>query len=149
MVSSKKRTWICAILIGFNLLFIWGNSMLPARLSAALSGWLRELIFGTGLPEGDAEVASFSLRKLAHFLEFASLGGLITWLLAMLRKNTWYYPLTLGTLACLVDETIQGFVPGRAPMLLDVGVDVLGVSLGIVTVNLLLWWLYRKHRKEK
>ncbi len=123
--------------------------MLPAHLSAALSGWLRELIFGTGLSKGDADTASFSLRKLAHFLEFASLGGLLTWLLGMLRKNTWYYPLALGTLVCLVDETIQGFVPGRAPMLLDVGVDVLGVSLGIVTANLLFWWLYRKRWEEK
>lgn len=112
--------------------------MLPAQISAAISGWLRELIFGTGLGEAAKDTASFSLRKLAHFLEFASLGGLFTWLLAMLRKNHWYYPLIFGTLACLVDETIQGFVPGRAPMLFDVGVDVLGVSLGIAVVNVMI-----------
>lgn len=119
--------------------------MLPAHLSGALSGWFRELIFGEGLPAGEAtDAADFSLRKLAHFLEFASLGALITWLLSMLRKNTRYYPLILGTLACLVDETIQGFVPGRAPMLLDVGVDVLGVSLGIIVVN--IWKTIKRNR---
>lgn len=129
-LGNRKR--LATALICANLLFIWGNSLLPASVSGAFSQWVKDLldilVGGDGLPsEGDG-----LLRKLAHFLEFTSLGLLLGWRFFMSRPNSWILPaLLLGVSAACVDELLQHFSPGRAPRFTDVGIDALGVALGI------------------
>lgn len=128
---TPKRLGLCAALIVCNLVFIWGNSLLPGEISGALSQWLRELLaplFGQG-PESQG---SGLLRKLAHFTEFACLGALLGWLFAMLRgKPAVSLPLLLAFAAAGIDETIQRFVPDRGPSLWDVALDTCGAAVGI------------------
>ena len=131
---------LCTAMLVFNLAFIWGNSMLPARISAAISGWLRTLLFGSGEAGGDILASEFPLRKLAHFLEFASLGTLLVWKTGMLKKGTFFRPLCLGAGAALLDECIQFFSPGRAPRVLDWSIDCLGVLLGLGIINSILYF---------
>lgn len=135
MISQKRRSMvICGLLLSLNLLFIWGNSLLPADASGALSSWLLKLLTGVGTEEGQAEPGEGLLRKLAHFCEFASLGFLLGWLLAMLRETSWAWVLpaaVLGCLAACIDELLQYLAPGRAPGLWDVGIDTAGVLAGI------------------
>lgn len=138
MIRTKKRLWICCVAIAVNLAFIWGNSLLPGNVSGAISGWLRNLLAAL-LPGGSEEpdAGHGLLRKLAHFTEFCTLGMLLSWLFAMLRPKTWQrwaFPLLCGVFAACVDETIQCFVPDRGPGIKDVGIDTLGVILGIVII---------------
>lgn len=146
MIRSRKRLAVCSCLLCVNLCFIWGNSLLPGEISGAVSGWLRNLIallFG-GSPDG-SDTGHGLLRKLAHFTEFACLGLLFCWLLGMLQRKYWpLWSLLCGAAVAAVDETIQLFVPDRGPAIKDVGIDTLGVCLGIVII-----YIIRKQKQSK
>lgn len=122
---------LCMILLVLNLMFIWGNSLLPASASRTFSKWVQELISGVAGTEDPSQVIGHGLlRKLAHFTEFCSLGILLSWLFFMQQKN-WLLPLTYGFLAACVDELIQCMVPDRGPGIRDVLIDTAGVAVGI------------------
>ena len=130
MRARDRQIRLCKVLIALNLCFIWGNSLMPAEVSQAVSDGvkmlLNELIPGTG--------GSGLLRKIAHFTEFAALGLLLQWLHVLMKKKGWH-PLAWGAAAACMDEIIQIFVPGRGPGILDVGIDVCGVLTGIVLLQ--------------
>ena len=145
MIRTEKRLRLCAALIVVNLCFIWGNSLLPGEISGAISDAVKNLLRWClsflNLPSGGGGGGGL-LRKVAHFTEFACLGGLFTWLFSMLRRPAWL-ALGCGFLAACVDETIQIFVPDRGPSVFDVGIDTAGVAVG-VTLLLLLHQIKRK-----
>lgn len=145
---SKKRMTLCTILLTLNLLFIWGNSLMPASVSGAISQWVRDLI--GFLFEGDEGGGGDGvLRKLAHFSEFCCLGLCLSWLTGMWAKTIWRSvtpSLACGFTAACIDEALQHLSPGRAPRLTDVGIDTAGIAVGIT----LLWTgyhIYKKHKK--
>ena len=136
------------MLLILNIGFIWGNSLLPGEVSGAFSGWVRDLLawlFPSGPDVPDA--GHGLLRKLAHFTEFACLGGLLTWLFAMVQRPK-ALALLCGFLVASADETIQRFVPERGPSLRDVLIDTAGVTAGILL--LLVGYAIMKYwRKQK
>lgn len=140
MVRTEKRLRLCTALLVLNIAFIWGNSLLPGEISGAISNGLKaflEMLIGVqeGPPGGGG-----LLRKLAHFTEFACLGVLLRWLFGMLFAQKWQnyvWPLTVGVAVASVDETIQLFVPDRGPHIKDVGIDTLGLTLGICIISLI------------
>ena len=146
MIRTDKRLRLCTALLICNLVFIWGNSLLPGEGSGAFSDWVKAIL--AKLFSGDADDSSGGglLRKVAHFTEFAALGLCLAWLHGMLQKGK-LRPFLWGVLAASVDETIQRFVPDRGPSVKDVCIDSAGVLTGII----LLWtgynYLQRKHRK--
>lgn len=133
MIPKTRRAMaLCMALLACNLLFIWGNSLMPASLSGAFSQWLRDLLGAAS--GGGAGQSDGLLRKIAHFAEFASLGMLLSWLFAMLKERKQTVVLlaaACGCLAACVDEMLQYLAPGRAPRLTDVGIDTAGVLAGI------------------
>ena len=137
MVNSKTRVRLCIALIVANVAFIWGNSMLPAEISAALSSWVKKFLLFF-LPAGDGAPIQGTglLRKVAHVLEFASLGALWCWYLLMGRRrpSLAYFP---GLCTACIDETIQCFVPGRGPRVTDVMIDLGGFTLGVAIILLI------------
>ncbi len=145
MIRSKKRITLCVVLLVLNLVFIWGNSLLPGEISGAISDFVRDalravlnFLFGhrPGTPSGGGGL----LRKLAHFTEFTCLGMCLCWLFAMLRKKKTeqlLLPFLTGATVACIDETIQIFVPLRGPAVKDVGIDTAGVVLGIVFITLI------------
>ena len=142
MKKTNTRMRLCITLLVLNLLFLWGNSLLPGEVSGAFSRWVKELL---GIAPGDPHTGHGLLRKLAHFTEFACLGLLLCWLLGMLQRKLWpLWSLLCGASAAAIDETIQLFVPDRGPAIKDVGIDTLGVCLGIVII-----YIIRKHKKSK
>ncbi len=148
MLRTQKRLWFCCCLLCINLAFIWGNSLLPGEISGAISGWLRDLLASL-FPDGPDKPDSGHglLRKLAHFTEFCTLGMLFSWLYAMLLKKNWQrtaLAFFCGIFVACVDETIQCFVPDRGPGIKDVGIDTLGVALGVVII-----YFIRKRTKLK
>lgn len=142
MIRSKKRIRFCFLLVILNILFIWGNSLLTREISSAISrfvGWILSMFYsGPGTPaEGKGHGI---LRKIAHFTEFCSLGVLLGWGVRMLREKTWEFyvlPLIVGIAVASVDEVIQIFVPGRGPHIRDVGIDTMGVVMGVLLLSLI------------
>ena len=131
MKKTNFRLRLCIALLVLNLVFIWGNSLLPGEISGAFSRWVKELL---GIAPGDPHTGHGMLRKLAHFTEFACLGLCLQWLHGMLRKPVWR-SLLCGFAAACLDECIQIFVPDRGPAIKDVLIDTSGVLLGVM----LLW----------
>lgn len=82
---------------------------------------------GTGLGTWD-----LVLRKLAHLAEYAVLG-------ALLARATGQVALAVGAgvLYAVSDEVHQAFVAGRAGRPLDVAIDAVGVTLGVVAFRAL------------
>nr|MBQ8244470.1 VanZ family protein [Oscillospiraceae bacterium] len=136
MIRTSRRLLLCAALLTLLLGFIWGNSLLPGEISQAISNWVQQLLFDTRPTPGELALAGNGiLRKLAHFTEFTALGMTLGWLFGMLGRNR-RWPLLTGMAAGGIDELIQSFVPERAPRLLDVGIDSLGVLTGIILLHL-------------
>lgn len=145
---TKGRLRLCITLLVLNLIFIWGNSLLPGEISGDFSRWVKELIAALLGQELGGEGGHGLLRKLAHFTEFGCLGAVLSWLLRMLRQRQWEYlvmPLCGGFVVACIDETIQRFVPDRGPGILDVGIDTAGVLVGIILFS----GVYFCRKKEK
>ena len=143
MKRTDKRLRLCTALLICNLIFIWGNSLLPGEISGAFSDWVKSLLAQL-LPMGpDDGSGGGLLRKAAHFSEFAALGACLAWLHGMLQKGK-LQAFLWGVLGAAADETIQRFVPARGPSIKDVCIDSAGVLTGII----LLWLGYHYFKKR-
>lgn len=135
MRRTKKRMILCTALLIAVLAFIWGNSLTNGEDSGNLSGSIMEWINAfLRLDELGADRLHHLIRKMAHFTEFACLGLLLTWRFGMMGEKKGHLicmPLLCGMTSACVDETIQVFVPGRSPSLIDVWIDTAGVAVGI------------------
>ncbi len=147
MIRTDKRLRLCKALLICNLIFIWGNSLLPGEISGALSDWVKEILAILFRSTGEDTPGGFPLRKLAHFTEFACLGGLLFWYLGMLEKPK-TLGFCLGAAAACIDETIQIFVPDRGPGIRDVGIDCGGVMTGMLLMLLVHHFFQRKRKKS-
>ena len=91
---TPKRIRLCICLLIVNLAFIWGNSLMTAEISSAISDWARQTVnlVLSIFPSANEESLKGDgvLRKIAHFTEFASLGLLLGWLFGMLQKRKIY-----------------------------------------------------------
>ena len=145
MNHEKRNIRICIFLLVLNLVFIWGNSLLPAEISQSISDCVLELLPELSDEPVQPEEESHLIRKVAHFTEFTVLGLLLGWLATLLKRKRWM-PIPVGISVACIDETIQMFVPDRGPGLLDVGIDSCGVLMGIVLLNT-AYFLKRKRTK--
>lgn len=127
---------LCITLLALNLIFIWGNSLLPGEISGALSDWVKGILEMLFPGVGSGGSGGFLIRKLAHFTEFAALGLCLGWLFAMMNRKP-VPAFLLGVAAACVDETIQLFVPHRGPGIRDVCIDAGGVLTGILLLHLM------------
>ena len=136
MIRTDRRLRLCVCLLIANLAFIWGNSLLPAEASKALSDWLHGILSGLFSGGGGSGAGgSGLLRKIAHFTEFCALGWLLGWLFGMLKRNMCLAFLP-GVGAACVDEALQFLAPERGPGLRDVCIDAAGVAAGILLLLL-------------
>ena len=127
----KKR--ILTLLILLNLALIWGNSLLTAAESGAVSGGVLAFL-GRFLPFLLTEAGHTFLRKAAHFSEFALLGLLFCGRYRLVRRETPLHLMGFGLAVACIDETIQIFTPGRASSLIDVWIDTAGFALGLAVI---------------
>jgi len=143
MIRTDKRIRLCTALLVCNLVFIWGNSLLPGEVSGAISDWVKRILEALFAQGPEKPSSGGLLRKLAHFTEFTALGMLLCWRFGMQGK-TWKPAFLGGAAAACIDETIQMFVPDRGPAIRDVCIDSLGVLTGIALI--LLGHTYLKKR---
>lgn len=108
-----------------RLLSLW----LPVAAWAALIFGLSSVPdLGTGLGGWD-----LVLRKLAHATEYAILAAL---LVRALGRPGW--AALAGLAYAISDEIHQSFVEGRQGSPLDVGIDTVGVLVGVMLAR--RWW---------
>ncbi len=91
------------------------------------------------------------IRKMAHFFEYAVLGGLLCWCYAAytLRLKWSFLPLTGVVLIPVLDELLQTHVAGRAGTVADALLDMGGGLTGFAVAALVVWFIVRRIKKEK
>ena len=147
MEHQKTSPWLIAFRVIFTIAliactaFIFRNSLQAGELSSARSQavmrFMNELLGKVGL----GPVSEHTVRKLAHFAEFAMEGFLLMLCLRVytarfVRHVSW--PLLGGMSTALMDETIQRFIPGRSSQVTDVWIDMAGVVCGLFVALILL-----------
>lgn len=148
--ASVCFTAIIFVLTALMLLFCWVHSCFPASVSSQESdGFYRVFYWFFGLFGAGQILTQHIVRKLAHFSEFAAVGGLLlscAYCFDRMRPQRYAVQvLFAGLSAALIDETIQLFIEGRAGMIADVWIDFAGV----VTGALLLLAFYAVYRRTK
>lgn len=124
---------------------IFAMSAMPGDVSGDTSGrlmklllWLLSLLLGQEAAAGiPADVLHLLIRKGAHMAEYAVLLLLYHRALRMEQaKRPGLCALILCAAYAATDEFHQGFVAGRGPGVIDVGIDTLGagIALGITHI---------------
>ena len=126
---KPNRFWRVALPMAIALwtAFIWSRSLMSAEESAADSSRVAALIMRLFGMETQPEWLTFAIRKTAHFAEFAMLGLLWGGCSRAYGRRLWLWGLAVGA----IDECLQFLSPGRAPMLMDVGIDTAGFLCGV------------------
>lgn len=152
-MNDKRKTaaFLLSILLLCNLAFIWGNSLVSQAESHDLSVGVLNFLpdFVKALFPNQEQLVHF-VRKLAHFTEFACLGGLSAGLLSLFHKVSFHLVVHLfccGFFVAAIDETIQIFT-GRGSQLQDVWLDFAGFVTGLVLVLGVPAIACRKHQGE-
>lgn len=146
MEYSHKKIRFWAIMIICNILFIWGNSLLPGSVSGSISKFVSYVVYQVILGQpGSGSGGHGLLRKIAHFTEFACLGVFLSRFLYWSNKPR-LLALAGAFLVACCDETIQRFVPDRGPSFKDVLIDTSGAAVGMTL--LLVGYAYVKRRKK-
>lgn len=152
----ENKISVLPVLLVLLLMFIWGNSMLPAKQSNRMSDIIVHIMGGES--SSDAGVSekvegtrstSACVRKLAHVSEYAALGFIfVFWrvragnTLVGQRSQIVLFAVSVP----LIDETIQIF-SNRTSSVKDIWIDLAGFALGSALVLTLSFW--RRGRKYK
>lgn len=153
---KKSVLLICILILTVGwMLLIFGFSSQSGTESGSLSALLSEpitklLIRFADDSSTEAVSASFSrvdigVRKTAHFMEYAILGGLLVLLFRIRRVRLIWLPWLIGTLYAVTDEWHQSFSPGRSCDPKDVLIDACGVLIGVLISFTLLQRWRKKH----
>ena len=144
-VGTKELIWrIVAVLLAiFWMMVIFAYSAKTAEASTKqslrLGRALGRLVMSDWNELSDEEQLAFAERwdhperKAGHVAEFAILGFLLTNVFIARRtkkRPTVVLSLFSGIVYAASDELHQTFVPGRAGMITDVGIDACGVAIG-------------------
>ncbi len=142
------------------LAFIFSNSLRTGTQSSAQSSKIVALVqrvVGWVFPDGWVVNATGEdylrlhnfIRKTAHFVEYAVLGGLLFGCYAVYtRRVKWsFLPLVGVVFVPFLDELLQTQISGRAGMLADVLLDISGGLVGLILVALPVWLIRRKKEK--
>ncbi len=150
-LSHRTGKMILFLLLSLGLMvFIFTRSLQPGTESEQESGFFVWLLQQIGFGGVDASFLEHLVRKTAHFVEYACLGGMLAcfWRAVLLRL--WPAGVLAGITAAAVasiDETIQLSVPGRTGQFSDVMLDTAGAVTGLVAALLILWlWGRRRGR---
>ena len=134
--------WLLLVVVLTAVIFV--NSSLPATESGKLSGFVAQFVAQLSqlldiTLKGDVE---HTIRKMAHFLEFACLGLLWCKTFASFRvsnRTSTGYILLLCLLTAVTDEYIQLFSLGREGKVMDVLLDFSGAACAWLWYRIVQW----------
>ena len=142
----KKKLLITMTIIW--ILFIFFNSLQSGIVSAGASGRVVSIVYDVFSWIGiDIQIGTLSnlIRKLAHIFEYFVLAILVTLIVFDMNitpKYKYIYSLAFPLLISIIDEFIQTFIPGRAGLVVDVLIDMIGVIIGFGLVFLIKFKRY-------
>jgi VanZ family protein len=107
------------------------------RLWAPVAVWAALVFALSSIPSLSTGLGLWDtiLRKCAHTVEYAVLGALL-----LRTRIAWPAALALGIAYAASDEVHQGFVRGRHSSPVDVGIDTIGLALGILVASRASSW---------
>ncbi len=135
-INIKKLIYlVITILI---IVFIFYNSMQngehSSNTSTAVLMFVNNLINMIGL---SFELSGHFIRKLAHFIEFFTLGIFLMLTFEAFTNKVFgilWGPMFFSTFIPVIDEFIQIYSPGRTSSVKDVLLDFSGAIVGILLV---------------
>ncbi len=134
--TNKTLRWVLSLLLTAAMIGgIWFFSLENATDSAMRSDKiikLLEKLFGL-------DAATMNVRKIAHFVEYAILGGwmmALLWINGKIRMQNLVNILFIGLLTAVADESIQMFT-GRVASVSDILLDGAGFVCGLAVVALI------------
>ena len=125
------------------VIVIFSHSLQTGLQSSQTSGLFTSLIYDflTWLSISvDPSNLGIVVRKIGHIVEFFILGILLIRTYQVFEFGpirSVIYAIATGLLVGVVDETTQLFVEGRAGTVADVGIDMIGVILGVGLILLI------------
>ncbi len=156
-MNRQKRTylfrWIYTLLTIGTVVFIFTNSLQTGEASSlrsiVITEWLNRLLENIGIGYRFTE---YAVRKWAHWSEFLLLGFFLTLMLRVYTRRiisflSW--PLFVGLLTAVIDETIQLFGNHRGPSLRDVWIDFAGFVAGLCIAFLLMRLIHSSTKRNK
>lgn len=153
---SGKRKALCAVLTLLTsalIVWIFSNSLKDAAESSAQSGAVLAAVQRVldALFAGKIVVSSHFIRKLAHFSEYALLGAMLFFTARAYgaTRRKWVFPALIAALVPFLDEGLQFFSEGRAPLLTDVAIDLAGGACGMLFALAVLFFFGRAAGKRK
>lgn len=151
------KKWISLAVTLAIMVLIFLLSSQPGEQSGALSEHVLNQVQQSGtaevfIPEWFSGNVKANVRKWAHVYIYAALGvSMMVTFVSWCRRKPLPHCAMLATLLCTLfaasDELHQYFVPGRAMLVTDVGVDALGFVPGILVAGVVIW-LVRRRKTE-
>ena len=135
----KKIVKLLLIIIWLLVIFLFSNQ--DGSTSTSLTnGILEKYLFFV-----DSDIFFMIIRKMAHITEYFILGILF---LNFINEFKIDKKIVVSILICFIlasfDEFHQLFIPDRTGCLLDVFIDMIGASLGILILSLI-----KNHKKQR
>lgn len=132
-------SWMC---------FIFFMSHQPGNVSSNQSDLVLKIFSFIGIELNDyfGEIATFIVRKTAHFSEYFILYLLSYNVFRYYVKNKKYsiYLILFVALYAISDEFHQAFIPGRGPAIRDVLIDISGGVFAYIIMNLFTRFKFKK-----
>ncbi|MDD3999333.1 MAG: VanZ family protein [Bacilli bacterium] len=140
----KKQLFIFFFLIWLMVIF-YNSLLIPTSQAGAINV--------TGLVDKTLMVLKINLEPklirqilnvFAHIFEYYFLALFLYVILENFKLHyPWFLTLSISLFIGLVDEFIQGFVPGRVESIGDVFFDLAGAILGVLTIIIV-----KKHKNK-
>ena len=132
-------SWMC---------FIFFMSHQPGNVSSSQSDLVLKIFSFIGIELNDylGEIATFIVRKTAHFSEYFILYLLSYNVFRYYVKDKKYsiYLILFVALYAVSDEFHQEFIPGRGPAIRDVLIDTSGGVFAYIVMNLFTKFKFKK-----
>jgi VanZ family protein len=148
--SWRGRLWRYGPLAGWTaFIFFASTGAMSASNTSRIIGPLFKWLF-PGITEAQLLLVHFTVRKCAHFTEYALLAVLaarafIPSSRRLLRRNAFAAALALVVLVALLDEYNQSFNVARTGTIWDSMIDIAGGATALVIFSL---WRMRRGRKS-
>ncbi|WP_461811138.1 VanZ family protein [Faecalimonas sp.] len=157
---NRTKRGIFTILVAFWMGLIFWFSAQPAVESSKMSHSVGKAIGNVLIPDFEslskqeqekiAEKIDYPIRKAAHAMEYAVLGGLLVLMYGsygIIGKKGMAYGILTGVAYAMTDEIHQLFVPGRSCQVTDVLIDSTGVIFGSIIGILIYICTVRKRSR--
>lgn len=150
-MKKKAKIIILTAVTILWMAFIFSMSAKNATQSSNISGGFTYNVLNTFFSQfrsidkttqdSIVEGLQFIVRKSAHFLAYAILGGLcfenLSTLDKLSKKKVFLIAFLISVLYAISDEIHQYFVPGRACQFRDIMIDSCGTLFGIAVIVIL------------